>query len=204
VDELLPLFPLDLVLLPGELLPLHIFEPRYKEMMRECLESKSEFGVVRAQKKVLNQVGCTAEIVQVIKTYEDGRMDILTTGRRRFALRELDREKAFYRAQVTFLDDLHGSAVPLSTQERAWSLHTELLLLTGEESELSPNREEENLSYRLAAELPPDLDLKQNLLEIRTEEERMNALVEYYEAMIPRLKTSISVRKRAGGNGHVH
>lgn len=200
----MPLFPLDLVLLPGELLPLHIFEPRYKEMIRECMESKAEFGVVRAQKKVLNQVGCTAEIVQLIKSYEDGRLDILTTGRRRFALRELNREKSFYRAQVTFLDDLHGSAVPLSTQERAWTLHRELLLLTGEESELSANREDDNFSYRMAAELPPDLEFKQSLLEMRSEEERMNALVEYYEAMIPRLKTSISVRKRAGGNGHVH
>ena len=73
---LLPLFPLDLVLLPGVPLPLHIFEPRYKEMIKECLEKKSQFGIVRAKEEAFVNTGCTAEIINVLKTYPDGRMNI--------------------------------------------------------------------------------------------------------------------------------
>src|SRR5262245_51929210 len=85
VDELLlPLFPLDVVLYPGQPLPLHIFEDRYKEMIGECLDSKSEFGVVRLKDNAIPNVGCTATITNVVKRYDDGRLDIETTGLRRF------------------------------------------------------------------------------------------------------------------------
>src|SRR5438046_8911404 len=79
--ERIPLFPLNVVLLPGAELPLHIFEPRYRQMVKDCLEEKSEFGMVLSLDKGVARVGCTAEIVQVAKRYPDGRMDILTIGR---------------------------------------------------------------------------------------------------------------------------
>src|SRR5713226_6933051 len=79
--ERIPLFPLNVVLLPGAGLPLHIFEPRYRQMVKNCLEEKSEFGMVLSLDKGVARVGCTAEIVQVTKRYNDGRMDILTAGR---------------------------------------------------------------------------------------------------------------------------
>ena len=75
---LLPLFPLPLVLFPGAPLPLHIFEPRYKEMIAECLENKKPFGMVRAKENAVAEVGCSAVILNVMKRYEDGRMDIST------------------------------------------------------------------------------------------------------------------------------
>lgn len=81
---LLPVFPLDVVLFPGASLPLHIFEPRYKEMIGECLDRRQPFGVVRAQEGGIAQVGCTAEILHVARTYPDGRLDIVTEGRKRF------------------------------------------------------------------------------------------------------------------------
>jgi len=84
VSSLLPIFPLELVLLPGVPLPLHIFEPRYKEMIAECLEQKKPFGVVRASSDGVAEIGCTAEIMSVTKKYDDGRMDILTRGVERF------------------------------------------------------------------------------------------------------------------------
>src|SRR3954470_15568187 len=84
VSKLLALFPLDAVLFPDAPLPLHIFEPRYKEMMRDLLESREHFGVVRTTEGGFEQIGCTAEIVGVAKQYEDGRMDIVTEGRQRF------------------------------------------------------------------------------------------------------------------------
>ncbi len=80
VSALLPLFPLDLVLLPGAVLPLHIFEPRYKEMIGECLDLHQPFGIVRAKDGGVAEIGCTAEILTVTKKYDDGRMDIVTQG----------------------------------------------------------------------------------------------------------------------------
>jgi Lon protease-like protein len=89
--DLLPIFPLELVLFPETPLPLHIFEPRYKEMIGECQAQKAPFGVVRAVEKGLAEVGCTAEILEVTKRYDDGRLDILTEGRRRFEIRRSTR-----------------------------------------------------------------------------------------------------------------
>src|SRR5206468_620193 len=88
VVPLLPLFPLETVLLPGTPLPLHIFEPRYKEMISECLADDSPFGVVRALESGIAEIGCTAEIISVTKKYEDGRLDLIAEGRRRFEILE--------------------------------------------------------------------------------------------------------------------
>ena len=88
---LLPIFPLGLVLFPGAPLPLHIFEPRYKEMIGECLEQKKPFGIVRVTEEGVAGIGCTAEIVSVTKKYDDGRMDILARGVDRFEVVEVNR-----------------------------------------------------------------------------------------------------------------
>src|SRR5947208_4835371 len=88
---LLPLFPLDMVLLPGVPLPLHIFEPRYREMISECLAQEKPFGVVRVKEEGVAEIGCTAEIITVTKKYPDGRMDIVTEGRERFEVMHMDK-----------------------------------------------------------------------------------------------------------------
>src|SRR5436309_1935808 len=101
LSTLLPIFPLDLVLLPTTPLPLHIFEDRYREMVAECLEHKQAFGVVRSKENEgVAEIGCTAEIVEVSKRYPDGRMDIITRGRERFEIMRVDQERAFLRAEV--------------------------------------------------------------------------------------------------------
>jgi Lon protease-like protein len=92
----IPLFPLDVVLLPEMPLPLHIFEPRYKTMIRRCLAEKIEFGMILAANQGIAAVGCTAEIVRKLRDYSDGRMDILTEGRAIFRLEELLDEKEYY------------------------------------------------------------------------------------------------------------
>src|SRR5580704_8217678 len=104
---LLPLFPLELVLFPGQILALHIFEDRYKEMIGECLENQTEFGIVLAGEKdnsIANQ-GCTAVVTSVTRRYDDGRMDIEAGGRRRFEVLFLDQERSFLRAAAQFFDD---------------------------------------------------------------------------------------------------
>ncbi len=91
-ELLLPLFPLDLVLLPGVPLPLHIFELRYKEMIRECLDQQRAFGIVRAKDESFVNIGCTADIMNVLKTYPDGRMNILVEGQKRFEVLQVNQE----------------------------------------------------------------------------------------------------------------
>src|SRR5256884_6235900 len=93
VSSLIPLFPLDVVLLPGTPLPLHIFEPRYKEMIGECLAESSPFGVIRALEEGIAEVGCTAEIITVTKEYPDGRMDLVAEGRDRFEVLSLNQDR---------------------------------------------------------------------------------------------------------------
>ena len=97
---LLPLFPLDVVLLPGTPLPLHIFEPRYKEMIGECLANNTPFGVIRALDEGIAEIGCTAEIVTVTKEYPDGRLDLIADGRKRFEVLELNHERSFPAART--------------------------------------------------------------------------------------------------------
>ena len=123
---LMPLFPLDLVLLPGVPLPLHIFEPRYKEMIKECLEKKSPFGIIRAKEEAFVNTGCTAEVINVLKTYPDGRMNILVEGQKRFEVLQVNQERSFLRAEVFYLEDETDPAAAADI-EKALALHGEIM-----------------------------------------------------------------------------
>ena len=103
--ERIPLFPLNVVLFPGEQLPLHIFEPRYRRMVRECLDAKAPFGMLLALPNGVVRVGCTAEILEVVKRYEDGRMDIVTVGRCPFRVVDLLTEDPLLEGHVDYLED---------------------------------------------------------------------------------------------------
>ena len=199
---LIPLFPLDVVLFPGTPLPLHIFEPRYKEMIGECLAQQRHFGVIRAMEQSLAEVGCTAEIVTVVKEYSDGRLDLVTEGRKRFELLGVNEERSFLQAEVALIEDEPAMA---SQEEsaRAIQLHSELLTFAGATQDLS-DADPTTLSFYLAGSLPLDLDFKQKLLALRSEPERLTLLIGYFETIIPNLQRSARAQKRAGGNGHVH
>jgi Lon protease-like protein len=203
LSKLLPLFPLDIVLLPGAPMPLHVFEPRYKEMIGECLAGDKLFGIVRAKDEGVAEIGCTAEILEVIKKYPDGRMDIATAGRRRFEVMEMNQGRTFLQAEVLYVDDEPGNATPQDIKT-AVQLHTELLGFVGTET-VDPSYDvTSQLSYHLAGSLPLDLDFKQTLLTMKSEAERMPALVSYFQAIVPALRRTAMARKLAGGNGHVH
>jgi uncharacterized protein len=201
VSTLLPLFPLEVVLLPGTPLPLHIFEPRYKEMIGECLDQKIPFGVVRVKEEGVAEIGCTAEILNVAKKYDDGRMDIVTEGRRRFEVMEVNQERSFLRAEVLYLED---ESVQAGAEEvkQAVKLHAEIAQLAG--TEPRTQAAERPLSFQLAGSLPLDLDFKQALLGMPSEAERIPAVVSYFEAILPGLRHAVRARQKAGGNGHVH
>lgn len=203
MDGLLAIFPLDLVLFPGEALPLHIFEPRYKEMVAECMAEKKPFGVVRGKEDTVAEIGCTAEIIGLKKTYDDGRMDIETAGRRRFEILQTNEDRSFLQAEVVFQDDEPGGAPPEDVQQ-ALNLHVEIVRLVGPNQTYEPpDRKLAQLSYALAGSLPIDLDFKQTLLAMRSEHERLSALIEFYQQVLPKLKRAAKVREKAGGNGHV-
>jgi len=197
---LLPLFPLDVVLLPGTPLPLHIFEPRYKEMIRECLARNAPFGVVRALQNGIADIGCTAEILTVTKEYPDGRLDLVAQGRKRFEVLELNRERSFLRAEILVLPD-HPAELRPEAGARAVELHREILSLAGTVQDLS-GVDHGELSFHLAGSLPLDLDFKQKLLATRSEGDRLAALTTYLEEVLPGLRRAARVREKTGGNGH--
>jgi Lon protease-like protein len=199
---LLPLFPLELVLLPGTPLPIHIFEPRYKEMIRECISAEAPFGVVRAFEEGIAEVGCTAEIITVTKEYPDGRMDLICEGRKRFEVIEVNRDRSFLQAEVLIVPDDPETAVQ-EERVKAVQLHLEILSLAGAVQDLSA-ADQNQLSFYLAGSLPLDLDFKQKLLAMRSEAQRIQAVAAYLETLLPQLKRAARARQTAGGNGHVH
>jgi Lon protease-like protein len=202
LNTLLPLFPLDLVLLPGVPLPLHIFEPRYKEMVQECLDQKSVFGMIRSKEEKLATIGCTAEIINVLKKYPDGRMDILAEGKKRFEVLQVNQDRAFLQADVFYLED---ETDPAATDDikKAIALHQEIMQLAGARPEDVEESETAQLAYRLAGSLPFDPDFQQALLEMSSEAERTRALVAFFEQLLPALHRNATAKKKAGGNGHV-
>jgi Lon protease-like protein len=198
---LIPIFPLELVLFPGAPLPLHIFEPRYKEMITECLVKDQPFGMVRAKESSLAAIGCSASILNILKKYEDGRLDIAAEGIRRFEIAEVNQERSFLQAEVAYFED-EPSLPSKSALDTAVQLHEQLFAVLGQPVEVESDAE--LLSFHLANELPVDLDFKQALLEMKSESERIEALTEYYRATIPKVEKTLQARQRASGNGHVH
>jgi Lon protease-like protein len=199
--NLLPIFPLDLVLFPGASLPLHIFEPRYKEMIAECLAQKRPFGIARAKESAVAEVGCMATILNVTKRYEDGRLDIITEGTQRFTIVELNHDRDFLQAEITNFDDDEPLKAPKTTQETAVQLHEQLFDTMDQDFELDLSKP--LLSFQLVNALPVDLDFKQSMLEMKSEPERIETLIEYYRVTIPKVEKTVRTREKASGNGHV-
>ncbi len=201
-SDWLPLFPLEIVLLPGASMPLHIFEPRYRLMTRICREQQREFGIILARGEGVARVGCTAEIVQLVKEYPDGRSDILAVGRRRFRLNAVSDELEYLQGEVEFLAD--EDATPDSiTKGKLLTAYAEVhRLVHGRDADATLGAGEAPLSFRLAAELPFDLEFKQELLETDSEAERQRVLLERLEAWAAQLLQLQRSRRKASGNGH--
>ncbi len=211
-ELLLPLFPLEVVLLPEESLPLHIFEERYKQMVGECLAAaagrfrQQEFGVVLAKDGRISETGCAARIVKVTRKYPDGRMDILIIGTRRFEILLTNEEKSYLRGTVDFFDDDFGAdEAPPQEVEEAIGKFGEIMKRLKKPPEipfqgLGPSK---RLSFQLAAALPLGLDFKQSLLVMRNEAERLRLVVRFMEPLLSRLEYEEKARATAGGNGNI-
>lgn len=199
-EGLLPLFPLELVLLPHASVPLHIFEERYKEMIGECLRLETEFGIVLAREKGILRTGCTASITKVLERYEDGRMDILIQGLRRFRIVRVDDRRAFLRAEVEYFDDTESAPAGPVLARRALAAFIEYSHAAGAEQE-PPAIDEPDLSFRLA-QISPDMDFRQFLLDMTSEEERLSRTAGHLEQITARKRLENALRRTARGNGH--
>ncbi len=198
---LLPLFPLQVVLLPGAPLPLHIFEDRYKEMIGEVLEARTEFGVVLAQDKGIANSGCTATVEKVLHRYPDGRLDILTVGRRRFEIVVLNNEKSYLRGSVMFFDDEESEAAPPELVAQVTEYISQLRRLEGETEPLAADPSDPRLSFVLAQSIP-ELMFRQILLALRSEQERIRHMADFLPRYIARRRRVVHIRDLAPRNGH--
>jgi len=200
---LLPLFPLQVVLLPGAALPLHIFEERYKEMIREVMRDRAEFGVVLASEKGIVNTGCTATVDQVLRQYPDGRMDILTRGRRRFEIVMLNDERTFLRGSVDFFDDDDAPTASQEIRQRAIEGFNELQALSANAPFEPADAVASPLSFRLA-EPVADLQFRQSLLATRSEADRLRKLAEFFPVFLNRQRHIQHIKKVGPTNGHGH
>jgi Lon protease-like protein len=197
----LPLFPLQVVLFPGAQLPLHIFEERYKEMIAEVVEGHGEFGVVLANEKGIVNTGCTATVDTVLRKYPDGRMDILTRGRRRFEIQRINDDRNFLRGEVDFFDDEDSAAAEAGLRETAIHGYNQLQTLDSNDPLDSGLASEPQLSFRLVQPVG-DLTFRQLLLNSRSEADRIRRLAEYFPTHLLRQQHARHVRDVAPRNGH--
>jgi Lon protease-like protein len=199
--EEIGLFPLGTVLLPTERLPLHIFEPRYRELIGECIEEEREFGLILADDDGLRQIGTRAAVTQVLERFDDGRLNIVVEGRERFRLVELTSGRAFQTGEVEPVDDLGGDPDPADV-ERALALLRRLGEIAGADVD-DVSVASSVPSFELAARVEFDPRIKQELLEQRSEPERLETLAGLLDRAARMLELQQAGRQIAQQNGKV-
>ena len=196
-----PLFPLGIVALPSELVPLHIFEERYKAMVGECLEQGAEFGIVRVTEAGLRPNGCAMEITDVLERHPDGRLDILTRGTRPFRIVEERFDQVYPSGEIEFLEDKPEARDP-DTVAEAHAAYGDLVT-EATDTVLEPEDLEPLTAYEMAATVDFGLDAKQGLLDLRSENARLRLVTRLFRAAIRRLDFIERAQARARSNGKV-
>jgi Lon protease-like protein len=197
-----PLFPLGLVALPSELIPLHIFEDRYKAMIARCLEEESEFGIVWLADDGLREIGCACEIAEILERMPDGRINLVARGTRVFRIEERQDELVYPAATVEFLEDGREEVDPMA----AAAAHIAYADLVEQATDRTPELAEIELmpAYAMAATVEFGLDAKQGLLDLRSESARMKLVARLCRAAIKRLDFIDRAQARARSNGKVN
>ena len=203
-DELadeFPLFPLGIVALPGELIPLHIFEERYKTMLNECLRDEREFGILWLSDDGLREVGCAMRVEEVLERKEDGRMNLLVRGTRPIRVLERQGHLAYPAGVIEFIQDRGDVPDP----EVARAAHEAYAELVKRATDRDPDADElEGMSaYAMAATVDFGLDAKQGLLDLRSENARLRLVTRLFRAAIKRLEFVDRAQERARSNGKV-
>jgi Lon protease-like protein len=196
-----PLFPLGIVALPHELVPLHVFEERYKTMVGECLDRGSEFGIVWAAEDGMRPVGCAVEIAEVLERMEDGRMNILTRGTRPFRIVAQRDDLPYPAGAVEFLVDKEETA-DLGTADAAHEAYN-VLVEQATDRTIDPEELRRMSAYQMAATVDFGLDAKQGLLDLRSENARLRLVTRLFRAAMERLELMERAGERARSNGKV-
>ena len=196
----IPIFPLSLVVLPGELRPLHIFEERYKAMIAFCRESESVFGISASRGNEVSNVGCAVEITRITREYDDGRLDILTVGRRRYRVIEAYQDLPYLTATVEFFEDEPEQVKP-ELRQRALSGRARFFELMGEPGWSLEERDVPDDSFGLTRGIDLPLEFKQQLLESRSEQNRLELLCEQFSGLIPDLEEKREAVNKVRSNG---
>jgi Lon protease-like protein len=196
-----PLFPLGIVALPHEMVPLHIFEQRYRTMIAECLERGTEFGIVWAADEGVRPVGCAMEITEVLERMDDGRMNILTRGTRPFRIVDERHDLAYPAGTVEFLTDKSERA-DAKTQSAAHEAYGELVAHATDRTP-DANELETMSAYQMAATVDFGLEAKQGLLDLRSENARLRLVTRLFRAAMKRLDFIERAQDRARSNGKV-
>lgn len=204
--EILPLFPLPLVIFPGEVIPLHIFEERFKELVRSCIgpeldtEHGSPFGISLTEQRSIRSIGCAVRVERILKVYPDGKLDIAVVGTTRYEMVSLSQEKSYPEIAVRYFDD-DADVVDHQNREHVIATHIRLIeLVKGRPPHLNYPADAQ-LSFVLAHEAGLDLPQRQLLLEMRSENERLQYLMQYYQSLIPSLEEQSDVQERIRANG---
>jgi Lon protease-like protein len=196
-----PLFPLGMAAVPHEVVPLHIFEERYKAMIEDCLTEGREFGLVWAAEDGLRSNGCAMEVTEILETHEDGRLDILTRGTRPFRIVEEHFDHVYPAGAVEFLDDKEEPA-DTPTVEAAHEAYGSLVE-EATDKVLEPEVLEPLTAYEMAATVDFGPDAKQGLLDLRSENARLRLLTRLFRAAVKRLDFIERAQARARSNGKV-
>jgi Lon protease-like protein len=197
-----PLFPLGLVALPSELVPLHIFEERYKTMIARCLEEESEFGIVWMADDGLRAVGCACEIAEVLERLPDGRLNLVVRGTRPFRIQARQDQLAYPAGTVEFLDD-RQEEVDAGAADDAHAAYADLVEQATDKAP-DPDGLAGMSAYEMAATVEFGLDAKQGLLDLRSESARLKLVTRLFRAAIKRLAFIDRAQARARSNGKVH
>jgi Lon protease-like protein len=189
--------------MPGTPLPLHIFEERYKQMINECLDSETEFGMVLADESGTREVGCTARIVELVQRYEDGRMVILVEGSRRFKLNHVMTGKPYYVGDIEYLEDGSEEDVTALAEECVTLLERVVEAATEGTVDIEIEPPYRNLSFAIAGRIEFDLETRQQILELPTEKGRLEKVKELLTEAADRLERDRQAREIARTNGHL-
>jgi Lon protease-like protein len=201
IERDFPLFPLALVALPSEYVPLHIFEARYRTMVAECLERDRELGIVWLSDDELKPIGCAVAIERVLERMEDGRINILTRGTRPFRLIERKDDLAYPAGTVEFLGDRAEQRDEAASQAARDAYAA--LVLEATDTEPDADRLAAMTAYDMAATVDFGLEAKQGLLELRSENARLRLLARLMRAALKRLEFVDRAQARARSNGKV-
>jgi Lon protease-like protein len=205
--EKIGLFPLNIVVFPESSVPLHIFEPRYKELVNTALDGHKDFGINLVDSARLYQTGCTVEVSEISRRYPDGRLDVIVTGKQRYTLRSLrEGEELYYVGIVDYFSDDEDEPVDTNLRAECITLYNELIEI------VYPGAADEYVldvvstvvaSFVIAQKAGLDILRKQELLEIRSENRRLEILQDYMERLLPDLREKRRLQDVIMSDGYI-